>query len=308
MRKILGPITLAILLFLAIIGYSKIVKSRLAHLSIHPPSNHHTSKHHGQYPDMSYDKIILLGDSLTDKALKPDGWGTLLATEYSRRMDVIVRGFSGYSSLNLKFAVEPILREVPSERIAIVTLLIGTNDYSIATDHQHVDVNDYQDNLVSILDSIISYVPKAKILVLTPPPLGAHKYHNTHTYILENARIYRDACIKTVQEIQKKSSRNQQNIQLLNLWDVLVSGIEYDKKEWDPASIVDLFYDTLHFSAKGNELFFGGVKEKINSAWPEMSAGRLPFKYPNPDVLPVAKSNDQEGMRKGLFANARKKE
>lgn len=43
-------------------------------------------------------KILLLGDSITQWAFRPGGWGNLLAQHYMRRADVVNRGFSGYNS------------------------------------------------------------------------------------------------------------------------------------------------------------------------------------------------------------------
>ena len=38
-------------------------------------------------------KIVLFGDSLTQYAAFPDGWGSLLAARYQRRADVFNRGY-----------------------------------------------------------------------------------------------------------------------------------------------------------------------------------------------------------------------
>eukprot|EP00960_Hanusia_phi_P006723 192308-Hanusia_phi.AAC.1 len=43
-------------------------------------------------------KIILFGDSITQQSTGTWGWATLLTDAYSRKADVIVRGFNGYTT------------------------------------------------------------------------------------------------------------------------------------------------------------------------------------------------------------------
>ena len=43
-------------------------------------------------------KIILFGDSITQQSTGAWGWATLLADLYSRKVDVVVRGFNGYTT------------------------------------------------------------------------------------------------------------------------------------------------------------------------------------------------------------------
>ena len=50
--------------------------------------------------------IVLFGDSITQQAFGVDGnigWASLLAADYTRRADVINRGYSGY---NTKMAID----------------------------------------------------------------------------------------------------------------------------------------------------------------------------------------------------------
>ncbi|KAI9349148.1 SGNH hydrolase-type esterase domain-containing protein [Obelidium mucronatum] len=252
---------------------------------------------------MTYDQFILLGDSLTERGIRPDGWGTLLSSNYSRRLEVKIRGFSGYNSWNLKYVVASVLNQAPPERVRLVTLLIGTNDYSLPGGHQHVPVAEYRSNLGDILDTITTLVPSAKLLVMTPPPMGAHKLINAHTYLLSNARIYRDACIATAKEFQ----RNHKNVELLDLWKVLIkNSTDYNAESWDPSVIADLFYDSLHFNGKGNEILFDGIKSKIEEAWPDLSWKNVPYMFPSHELVPIAESKDVDGLKKVLFENSHK--
>ncbi|XP_010251203.1 PREDICTED: GDSL esterase/lipase At5g62930 isoform X2 [Nelumbo nucifera] len=43
-------------------------------------------------------QIVLFGDSITEQSFRPGGWGAALADTYSRKADVIVRGYGGYNT------------------------------------------------------------------------------------------------------------------------------------------------------------------------------------------------------------------
>jgi lysophospholipase L1-like esterase len=43
-------------------------------------------------------RIILLGDSLTQQGYYDGGWGANIARIYQRHADVILRGYSGYTT------------------------------------------------------------------------------------------------------------------------------------------------------------------------------------------------------------------
>ncbi|XP_058087664.1 GDSL esterase/lipase At5g62930-like isoform X2 [Magnolia sinica] len=43
-------------------------------------------------------QIVLFGDSITEQSFRPGGWGAALADTYSRKADVMVRGYGGYNT------------------------------------------------------------------------------------------------------------------------------------------------------------------------------------------------------------------
>ncbi|ORY44046.1 SGNH hydrolase [Rhizoclosmatium globosum] len=196
-----------------------------------------------QIPDMSYDQILLLGDSLTEFSFRPNGWGLKLSSLYNRKADVKVRAVAGYNSWNLRFAMPPILNEVPKDRVRLITILIGTNDFSLESDHQHVPLDQYKENLEAILREIQLSVPAAKVVVMTPPPIGMAIREGRHTY--------------TIKRVQKP--------------------------EWNPSSIQKYFYDNLHFGDEGSNVLYEALSKFIAAQWPELNPENMPFKYPYPD-------------------------
>ncbi|KAJ3285056.1 hypothetical protein HDU79_007626 [Rhizoclosmatium sp. JEL0117] len=254
-----------------------------------------------QIPDMSYDQILLLGDSLTDFSFRPNGWGLKLSSLYNRKADVKVRAVAGYNSWNLRFAMPPILNEVPKDRVRLITILIGTNDFSLESDHQHVPLDKYKENLEAILREIQLSVPAAKVVVMTPPPIGMAIREGRHTFTIKRAAIYRDACIETVSSLKAK----MKNVKLLNLWDTFIPNQEYKKPDWNPSSIQKYFYDNLHFGDEGSNVLYEALSKFIAAQWPELNPENMPFKYPYPDVFPVAMSGDVEDLKLKIFQEAR---
>lgn len=137
--------------------------------------------------------IVLFGDSITQQGFGVGGtfpgWAALLAGAYSRRADVLNRGFSGY---NTRHALD-ILPSVfgPSDdgsgsrvgRPLFATVLLGANDASLPGDRegcQHVPIDEYEDNLKRIVkyiggrfrgsddDADNGTLP---IILITPPPV-----------------------------------------------------------------------------------------------------------------------------------------
>ncbi|MFS7910789.1 putative SGNH hydrolase superfamily [Helianthus anomalus] len=43
-------------------------------------------------------QFILFGDSITELSFKSGGWGASLTDTYSRKADILVRGYDGYTS------------------------------------------------------------------------------------------------------------------------------------------------------------------------------------------------------------------
>lgn len=105
--------------------------------------------------------IVLFGDSITQQGFGVDGkvgWASLLASDYSRRADVLNRGFSGY---NTQMAVELLPSIFPgvgekedSNGILFCTIFFGANDAALPGERQHVPMEEYAKNLGTIITSI----------------------------------------------------------------------------------------------------------------------------------------------------------
>jgi lysophospholipase L1-like esterase len=124
------------------------------------------------------ERIVLYGDSLTQRSFEANGWGAALADEYSRTADVFNRGYGGYNSrwcareetLRAAFGGE---RE-PTRRALMSCVMLGTNDATRLVDkvaersnRVSVSVSDYGDYMRRIVNR--AAMTSKFVFVMSPP-------------------------------------------------------------------------------------------------------------------------------------------
>ena len=118
--------------------------------------------------DRRIKRAILFGDSITQEACDPvlQGWVSSLTAYWIRRIDVVNRGFGGYTSRwGLKLYESVVLDQRPD----IVFLFFGANDAVVAEHAQHVPLAEYKQNLSIMVRKALSM--SMSVFLLTPPPV-----------------------------------------------------------------------------------------------------------------------------------------
>mmetsp|Transcript_19800 Transcript_19800/g.48447 ORF Transcript_19800/g.48447 Transcript_19800/m.48447 type:complete len:263 (-) Transcript_19800:229-1017(-) len=217
--------------------------------------------------------IVLLGDSITQQGFSVGGWAARLANYYSRRADVLNRGFSGYTSEwalpMLKDLFDPSATPYP----ILVTVFFGAND---AVDQKlskrHVPLQRYKENLTKIVEFVRSVYPNStRIVLIAPPPvdreqrLGFQKtmYKEKATGVLERederTKLYAEAC---------EDIATSQGIPCVNLWSLMTK----------TGNIKKYLSDGLHFSSDGNLFAFEALVNTIQKHFPDIAVMPDPFK------------------------------
>ena len=107
--------------------------------------------------------ILLFGDSITqlgygDDSVTADphpvGWSSLLSSAYSRRADVINRGYSGYNTRHALDILPSVLEGLDARGLLYCTVFFGANDAALPGTRQHISVGEYGDNLKEIVRRI----------------------------------------------------------------------------------------------------------------------------------------------------------
>ncbi|XP_037461378.1 GDSL esterase/lipase At5g62930-like isoform X3 [Triticum dicoccoides] len=131
--------------------------------------------------DMLRPRLVLFGDSITEQSFRPGGWGAALADTYSRKADVVVRGYGGYNSRWALFLIQRIFPLVGLPPVA-TTIFFGANDAALpgrTSQRQHVLVEEYKQNLKTIVNHLKDCSKSMVILLITPPPIdedGRERY------------------------------------------------------------------------------------------------------------------------------------
>ena len=225
--------------------------------------------------------IILFGDSITQLGYGSidggTGWVSLLSSAYSRRADILNRGFSGY---NTRQALDILPRVFPtkcenlgSHSVAFCTVFFGANDAALPGERQHVPLEEYRENLIKIISSIRKNVGAGSnritipIILITPPPVNSDQWDS---YCMDN--------FKSKSLRSNESAWNYRNV-------VKDVGTETDCYVFDAFASLGgsgkvndykrFLSDGLHLSEVGNKALFEGLLSVIKK--------NIPHLYPDDD-------------------------
>jgi len=132
--------------------------------------------------------IVLFGDSITQFSfsLVDEGWGLLLSESYSRKVDIINRGYSGYNTRWALHLLPQIFNENSFPSVKLITIWFGANDASLVTKNarQHVPLDEYEENLVKIVNHLSQLKSTTNsghpfIILVTPPPIDEKAWLKT---------------------------------------------------------------------------------------------------------------------------------
>ncbi|XP_015269499.1 PREDICTED: isoamyl acetate-hydrolyzing esterase 1 homolog [Gekko japonicus] len=190
-------------------------------------------------------RIILFGDSITEFSFQENGWGASLAHRLARKCDVLNRGLSGYNTRWAKIVLPRLIhKDSSAENTVAVTVFFGANDSALkdVNPKQHVPLDEYADNLKSMIQYLKSVnIAEDKIILVTPPPLHETAWEkeciakgeilNRHN---ATTGEYAKACVKTARDC---------GIEVVDLWTLMQTNNQ---------DFSCYLSDGLHLSEEGN--------------------------------------------------------
>ncbi|KAI0592951.1 SGNH hydrolase-type esterase domain-containing protein [Biscogniauxia sp. FL1348] len=250
-----------------------------------------------------YNQVVLFGDSLFEFSSKvQDGFSFqgALQGHCIRGLDVINRGFSGYSTKNaLQLLPQIFLPPSPANpRIEYLLVLLGANDAALPlpTNTQHVPIDQYKENLIKIIthEHITAHNPK--ILLVTPPPLDQLRLEELdraygHEEVTRQAAVsaaYSEMCRKVASEvpgtvlIDLQKAIMEKAIALTPDFDT--NGPPLGHPGGKRGALESLLPDGLHMSGEAYKVFFDIVLPHIGPfsddfpvypLWRKMNPGSL---------------------------------
>ena len=253
-------------------------------------------------PTWKRPQLILFGDSITQQSFRPGGWGARLADHYQRTADVVLRGYSGYTSrwcLQLLSTLFPSNRPAP----ALVTVLLGANDANLPpplrgqpaeASRQHVPLDEYRDNLRQIVQTIKSCGDgSTRVLLITPPPCDAKAWQESmerQGKAPMGAQPNRESSVTAKYAAYCMSVGEAMEVATLDLHSLMCNAPDTDYRT--------LLEDGLHPNNAGEEHIFKLILGAIQRNFPELAPGKfedgplplprtLPLDYPDHKRLPT---------------------
>ncbi|KAJ2330302.1 isoamyl acetate-hydrolyzing esterase [Coemansia sp. RSA 2681] len=225
-----------------------------------------------------FDNIVCFGDSLTQQGydVSKRGWVAQLSLAYIRRLDVINRGFGGFTS---RWALPLAPQLLTPSKPKLVTILLGSNDSFLPIVPRHVPIPEFKSNIEQI---VASCLPGTRVILITPPSLGEKLYAKGINYgpmwrTFESVK----ACADTVRDVARDL-----NVPCVDLWKAVE---EKTKEIGGDLDGYDAFsHDAVHLNAGGNDLLFELLMQTIKSHFPELDPDSM--KYLVPDHATVSAS------------------
>ena len=153
----------------------------------------------------AYDQIILFGDSITQQSENQErgfGFAPALRDDYIRRLDVVNRGFSGYTSQLALQVLPHFMPDRSQAHVRMMTVFFGANDATVPGNAQHVPLVDYTACLKAIVQHHVVTAQGSRIILITPAPVDEYQLepndlatgYNGLQRTAENTKRYAEAC------------------------------------------------------------------------------------------------------------------
>ncbi|OCF38036.1 hypothetical protein I317_04819 [Kwoniella heveanensis CBS 569] len=225
------------------------------------------------------DCIILFGDSLTERQDVPQTLDERMNRAYGRKLDVLNRGFGGYTSTLgvalLDHIFAPKEDAAASPVVRLVTLFFGTNDSVNFPNPRATPPEVFKSNTHHMLTQLTSPTsPYAiadtpvHIILITPPPPYDPQVPLPAKWVRDQARSLRFA--EAVRELGKEwkvregSEENQTGwrVEVLDLW------AEMEKRAGGLGhGLAPFFHDGCHMTTEGYQVLWDLYTDLIKGKW-----------------------------------------
>ncbi|XP_040074222.1 isoamyl acetate-hydrolyzing esterase 1 homolog [Ixodes scapularis] len=218
---------------------------------------------------VAWPRIFLFGDSLTQHCFSTEGcWGSVVATAFERKCDVVARGFSGYNSRMCKYVLPRVLGPEDASTVAAFVICLGANDCSsfVEGGDPAVPLHEYVRNMEEMLSYVkICGIPDENIVIITPPVADNDAWiasRKTSGLPLK----YRSVNVISTYANACKTLGSKRNLTVVDTFTAFLK-----EQNWK-----DLFVDGLHFSQAGSYKLANLLIPPL-----EKIVGHLPSMFPD---------------------------
>ncbi|KAK9457084.1 SGNH hydrolase-type esterase domain-containing protein [Dipodascopsis uninucleata] len=243
--------------------------------------------------DLNLDKVVLFGDSIITGSFSQNlgfNLAPALQDDYSCKLDVLVRGFNGYTTEMAIHLIDPLLKALHKEEseIKLLVIFFGTNDAAYGIPRS-VSPERYQDNLRTIVERAHSFKIST---VLVGPSLHEHTDDFDPRSSSRN-RMFTAAARELSQEL---------SVPFVDLWNEFASYLGWTEGKPIPGEassfglydLKELLVDGTHFASRGYQLFYNTLKAAILESYPTLASDNIP------SLIPPFKDLDPENAKQSL--------
>ncbi|KAI5465611.1 SGNH hydrolase-type esterase domain-containing protein [Mariannaea sp. PMI_226] len=241
----------------------------------------------------TYPQIVLFGDSLLQHGAESFGDFSLqsaLQQQYLRRLDVVNRGLSGWTSSHALQHVEQIFPErngTTGPKMDYLIILLGANDavLDLPTTSQHVPIEVYKENMTKIVNHPRITAHKPKILLVTPPPIDQFKVTVLNMANGHSQAVRTSANSAAYSEVARQVARENPGVVSIDLQKALLDkAIEMSPGDYQPGgpplgspengksgALNELLPDGLHMGGLAYKVFFDILVPHIGQEWQNLA-------------------------------------
>ncbi|KAH8810674.1 SGNH hydrolase-type esterase domain-containing protein [Xylogone sp. PMI_703] len=225
---------------------------------------------------VTVDKILLFGDSITEMSYNQEFGFNLapaLQHEYFRKLQVVARGYGGYTTEHARCIIGPTLdaEEAGGSNIRLITVFFGTNDASDGC----LSLERYAQNLEHVIKMI--QARNIPLIVVGPSLIDAGQG-------IEDKNTVRNLEFsKTAENLAKRLE-----VPFIDLWHAfakakgwLEEDITSGKRNTGDGSLRDLLSDGVHFTGEGYKIWYNILLRTVREKFPELRTENLPTTLPH---------------------------
>ncbi|ONI24609.1 hypothetical protein PRUPE_2G249500 [Prunus persica] len=217
--------------------------------------------------------FVLFGSSIVQMSYDHGGWGAILSDIYSRRADILLRGYFGWNSRRAVEVLDQVFPKDAAVQPSLVIVYFGGND-SMGSHSSglgpHVPLPEYIDNMRKIASHVKSLSASTRTIFLSCPPVNEAIIRGSTSGIFseivrtnELCQQYSEACIKLCQEM---------DIKVVDLFTAFQK-----TDDWLNAC----FTDGIHLSAEGSKIVVEEILKVLREAdWkPSLHWKSMPLEF-----------------------------
>lgn len=239
-----------------------------------------------------FKRFLMFGDSITEFAFnehpptyEDDSQFTLgagLANAYARKLEVVRRGFAGYTSRDAVKLVGPILKyehdlRSDGEKIVLAYVFFGTNDARVQgtnpENNQHIEIDDYVANMTKVMAEFKKR--EIPLIVITPGFHNQELWTKTHPDDEKTGDYRRSEINKQYADAIAEKCKNEK-VPVIHLYNTM----EKYLREHPQLSTFDLLVDGIHLTGRGYRILYDALMDIIKTKYPSLYPATMKQLFP----------------------------